>query len=212
MFIGVAGLIGAGKTTLTERLAKRLGYKTCFEPVDENPYLSDFYKDIARWTFPMQMFLLSQRYQQHLEVIWDPVHRNGGGVVQDRTIYEDTIFARSHHEDGLMDDRDYLTYTNHFNIMKRFLQYPDIILYLRISPEQAMERIRERARDVEKDIDISYIQRLYYGYEEFVEEMDRYTVVLTLDWSEFLPTKEVAERILGGAADNAKFLRSLRRI
>lgn len=212
MFIGISGLIGAGKSTLTQALSQELGYKTYYEPVKENPYLEDFYKDIERWTFPMQMFLLCKRFQQHQEVIWDPCHQQGSGVVQDRTIYEDTIFARMHYDDGLMNDRDYGTYIGHFNIMRRYLQYPDIILYLRVTPEVAMQRIQQRGRDAEKDIPMDYLQKLHEGYERFADEMARYTVVLPLDWTVYPPVSQVAALVREAAHDQRPFLRSIRRI
>lgn len=214
MFIGISGLIGVGKSTLTENLASHLGdkWKAVYEPVETNPYLEDFYKDISRWTFNMQMFLLAKRFQQHQEVIWNPVHREGGGVVQDRTIYEDTIFARMHRDDGLMDDRDWDTYISHFEVMKGFLRYPDVILYLRITPDEAMRRIKERGRAAEKGIEQQYIERLFEGYEDFAEEMRRYTVLVPLDWASFGTTEEVANIILQRAEHEHKFIRSLRRI
>jgi deoxyadenosine kinase len=239
MFVGVSGLIGAGKSTLTRQLALELNrraserahttpsglltpslvhhheaklWKAVYEPVEDNPYLEDFYLNIERWTFNMQMFLLAKRFQQHQEVIWDPCHRQGGGVVQDRTIYEDTIFARMHHEDGLMIGRDWETYITHFHVMQSFLRYPDVILYLRVSPEKALERIKQRARSEEQGkVPLDYLKGLFDGYEEFVEEMARYTTVVTVDWTEFRPVAEVADLIEAQAHD-AKYLRSLRRI
>lgn len=237
MFIGVSGLIGAGKSTLTRQLAEHLDrmehgkaaerttfmghtppvmmdrkWKAVFEPVEENPYLEDFYKDIPRWTFNMQMFLLAARFKQHQQVLWDPCHEKGGGVVQDRTIYEDTIFARMHYEDGMVDERDWNTYIDHFHVMQGFLRYPDVIVYLKVSPEVAMERINQRARGVEAGIPMDYLRKLHKGYEEFIEEMARYTVVVSIDWSTFWPVERVAEIIQQEVSDNQKFLRSLRRI
>lgn len=212
MFIGVSGLIGVGKTTFTEQLAGELGYNPVYEPVTDNPYLEDFYQDIPRWTFPMQMFLLAKRYQQHQEVIWNPCHQNGGGVVQDRTIYEDTIFAKMHHDEGMMDDRDYATYVGHFNIMRRFLQYPDLIVYLYIPPELALERVHQRGREVERGLDLEYLRNLHKGYERFAEEMGRYTVVVRLNWAEFDPIGEVAKYLMDKVDENREFLRSIRRI
>jgi len=213
MFIGVSGLIGVGKTSLTKVLAASLGYKPCFEPVEENPYLEDFYRDMNRWTFNMQLYLLAERFRLHQEVIWDPCHQTGGGIVQDRTIYEDTIFARMHREDGLMDERDYQVYINHFSIMRRYLVYPDMILYLRVKPEVAMARIKKRGRDAEVGIEMPYLERLFEGYEDFADEMKRYTVVLELDW-ENSPSQagELVEAIFSEQRRNRKFLRSLRRI
>jgi len=241
MFVGVAGLIGVGKSTLTTNLAGELGRRAQiakhdhpdrqqpypdnlarhdssilwgarYEPVEENPYLVDFYADIPRWTFNMQMFLLAARFEQHQEVLWDKRHRIGGGVVQDRTIYEDTIFARMHREDGLMSDRDWATYINHFHIMQGFLRYPDIILYLRVTPDVAMSRIKERGREAEGGMEMSYLERLFEGYEEFAEEMQRYTVVIPLDWNDYEPVGQVADKVADAAKREQKFLRSLRRI
>jgi len=223
MFIGVAGLIGVGKSTFTTKLTEHFQkeaeasgsgavWKARYEPVETNPYLEDFYKDIERWTFNMQMFLLAARFRQHQEVLWDPCHRTGGGIIQDRTIYEDTIFARMHNEDGLMTGRDWDTYIDHFYIMQGFLRYPDVIVYLRVSPDIALARIRERGREAEADMSIEYLERLYEGYEEFAEEMQRYTVVITLDWSDFQDIGKMAEHIVSTSDRRQKFLRSLRRI
>jgi deoxyadenosine/deoxycytidine kinase len=243
LFIGVGGIIGAGKSTFTSNLTAHLDrearlavkrefasstptkerlrtpdaqppqlWGAFYEPVETNPYLTDFYKDIARWTFNMQMFLLAARFRQHQEVLWDPRHRLGGGIVQDRTIYEDTIFARMHRDDGLMDDRDWNTYIEHFHIMQGFLRYPDVIVYLRVTPELALERICERGRPAEHGIPLDYLRRLHEGYEEFAQEMNRYTVVVTLDWTNYKPVEEVAAIVLAAVDRNQKFLRSLRRI
>lgn len=210
LFIGVAGLIGVGKSTLTTDLAEYLGYTPKYEPVEDNPYLADFYKDIPRWTFPMQMHLLSRRFRQHQEVIWSV--RRHGGVVQDRTIYEDTLFARMHFDDGMMDRRDYDTYISLFQDMQNFLKYPDVILYLRVTPEVAARRIHERDRTVEREIPLSYLRALFDMYERFAAEMDRYTILLTLDWSSYQPIEEVAALISETVDARSDFVRSLRRI
>lgn len=210
MFIGVAGLIGAGKSTLTTSLAEHLGYTPMYEPVEDNPYLVDFYDDIPRWTFPMQMHLLSRRFRQHQEVIWGL--RRQGGVVQDRTIYEDTLFARMHHIDGMMDDRDYETYTSLFQDMQNFLKYPDAIVYLRVAPEIAAQRIRERSRSMEREIPLSYLEGLNDQYEAFAKEMERYTVVVPVDWTDYQPTETVAQMILDAVGKDVGFVKSLRRI
>jgi len=206
-FIVVSGLIGAGKTTLTTQLADALGYTARFEPVASNPYLEDFYKDQARWSFPMQMFFLAQRFKAHQEIVW-----GGKPAILDRSIYEDTIFARMHYEEGTLDARDWETYISHFHVMQGFLRYPDVILYLNVSPEKALERINLRSRDAEAGLPLEYLQKLHKGYEEFVEEMARYTVVIDLDWAEYQPTWKVVERIQQETQTNQKFLRSLRRI
>jgi len=214
LFIGVAGIIGVGKTTFTKALAEHLGdhWSPVYEPVKTNPYLDDFYADISRWTFNMQMFLLAKRFEQHQEVLWNPCHKRGGGIVQDRTIYEDTIFARMHRDDGLMDDRDWETYISHFGIMQGFLRYPDVIVYLRVEPLIAMGRIKARGRDAEKGMEIGYLERLAEGYEEFAREMERYTVVIPVDWNNYGDVDRVAEEIEARVDREQKFIRSLRRI
>ena len=208
MFIGIAGIIGAGKTTLTRDLAEHLGYEAFYEPVKENVYLADFYEDMNRWGAMMQLYLLAKRFEQHQQIVW----RAGKGAVQDRTIYEDTIFARLLHEGGCIDDRDYDTYVGHFNVMKRFLLYPDVLIYLQVDPEISMKRIAERARSEEGGITMEYMEKLHQGYEGFASEMSRYTRVLTLDWNEYLETAEVARLAQEEMNDNREFLRDLKRI
>jgi deoxyadenosine kinase len=208
MFIGIAGIIGAGKTTLTRNLADHLGYEAFYEPVKENAYLADFYTDMNRWGAMMQLYLLFKRFEQHQKVVWS----SDKGAVQDRTIYEDTIFARMLHEDGLIDDRDYETYMGHFNIMKRFLLYPDILVYLQVDPEVSMKRIAERGRVVERGITIGYMEKLHLGYENFANEMSRYTRVLRLDWNDYQEPAEVARLVKEEMRTHLEFLRDLKRV
>ena len=208
MFIGIAGIIGAGKSTLAQSLADHLGYDTYNEPVDDNPYLDDFYADMNRWGAMMQIHLLFRRFEQHQQIVW----KKEKGAVQDRTIYEDTIFARMLHEAGFIDKRDYETYLGHFNIMKRFLVYPDILIYLRVSPETSMQRIQERGRNAEEGISFEYMEKLYHGYENFIEEMNHYTRVLILDWNQYEEPEEVARLIMQKADENREFIRDLKRI
>jgi deoxyadenosine kinase len=191
MFIGIAGIIGAGKSTLTRDLAAALGYEAFYEPVKENVYLADFYKDMNRWGAMMQIYLLAKRFEQHQRVVW----ASNPGAVQDRTIYEDTIFARMLHESGQIDARDYETYLSHFHIMKRFLVYPDLLVYLQVEPRTAMARIGQRGRVVERGITLEYLERLAEGYEQFASEMGRYTRVLVIDWNEYRPTSEVVRLV-----------------
>ena len=129
LFIGIAGLIGAGKTTLATALGKHLGLPVYYEPVADNEYLEDFYRDTAQYAFATQIYLLNRRFQQHQEIIW-----RGGGGVQDRTIYEDAIFAKTLVNLGLLDDRDYRTYLDLFRHMSNFMCRPNIIIYLDLSP------------------------------------------------------------------------------
>ena len=208
MFIGIAGIIGAGKTTLCQRLADHLGYEAFNEPGEDNPCLADFYADMGRWGGMMQIHLLFRRFEQHQRIVWNKEK----GAVQDRTIYEDTIFARLLHEAGFIDKRDYETYVGHFNVMKRFLVYPDVLIYLRVEPEVSMERVRERGRDEEGGITLEYMNNLHAGYELFASEMDSYTRVLTLDWNEYREPDEVARLVKEKAEENRAFLRDLKRI
>ncbi|MBI2933154.1 MAG: deoxynucleoside kinase [Planctomycetes bacterium] len=207
MFIGISGIIGAGKTTLTTQLAEHFGCRAYFEPVVENAYLADFYQDMKRWGAMMQLYLLAKRFEQHQQLVWC-----GEGAVQDRTIYEDTIFARMLRDAGLIDERDYATYISHFNIMKRFLVYPDVILYLRVEPERAMQRIAKRGRSMEQGITLEYLERLADGYEQYASEMNRWTRVLTLDWNAYGSTAEVARLVTDEISENLQFLRDLKRV
>jgi deoxyadenosine kinase len=145
MFIGIAGIIGAGKSTLAQSLADHLGYDTYNEPVDDNPYLDDFYADMNRWGAMMQIHLLFRRFEQHQQIVW----KKEKGAVQDRTIYEDTIFARMLHEAGFIDKRDYETYLGHFNIMKRFLVYPDISFTYESPPKPRCNESKNADEDAE---------------------------------------------------------------
>ena len=205
MFIGISGIIGAGKSTLAQDLAGRLGYKAYNEPVKDNPYLEDFYSDMNRWGAMMQIHLLFRRFEQHQQIVWN----SEKGAVQDRTIYEDTIFARMLHEAGFIDQRDYDTYQGHFNLMKRYLVYPNLLIYLRVDPETSLQRIAKRGRNAESGITLDYMQKLHDGYESFIEEMSRYTRVLTLDWNQFLELDEVVDRITEKAGEKRAFLRDL---
>ena len=155
----------------------------------------------------MQIHLLFRRFEQHQQIVWN----SDKGAVQDRTIYEDTIFARMPHEAGFINQRDYDTYLGHFKIMKRYLVYPDILIYLRVNPKTCLERIGERGRKAETAITLDYMENLNQGYEYFIDEMTRYTRVLTLDWNQYLEVEEVVQRISEMTADKRKFLRDLRK-
>lgn len=205
--IVVSGIIGAGKTTLTQQLSKQLGYEPFFECVETNPYLEDFYKNKKRHAFAMQMFLLTKRFRAYQNVLW-----GDKPAILDRSLFEDVLFAECLREEGAIDPRDWETYINHFDVMKSFIRYPDVIVYLRVTPELAMERVSLRARDAEKTMDLQYLKRLFEGYEEFVDDMQRYTTVLTLDWSTYQPATVVARNVQAALDTNQHFLRSLRRI
>lgn len=187
LFIGIAGLIGAGKSTLATALGQHLGLPVYYEPVADNEYLADFYRDTARYAFATQIYLLNRRFQQHQEIIW-----RGGGAVQDRTIYEDAVFAKMLVDLKLMDDRDYRTYLDLFKHMSNFMCRPNVIIYLDVSPEKSMERIKSRSRDVETGISLTYLQALHREYERFVSEISRTIPVIRVDWDQFRDAEEMA--------------------
>jgi deoxyadenosine/deoxycytidine kinase len=165
LFIAIAGNIGTGKSTLTERLAERFGWAAHFEPVSDNPYLADFYRDMKRWSFPLQIYFLNNRFQIHQEVTQSPK-----SAVQDRSIYEDAaIFARNLYEQGLMEERDYHCYLDLYETMSQYLTPPDLIIYLKKSLPKLKERIALRGRDFEKEIPDEYLLNLNRYYEDWME-------------------------------------------
>lgn len=190
LFIGIAGLIGAGKSTLATALGAHTGLPVYYEPVQDNEYLADFYKDTGKYAFSMQIYLLNRRFQQHQEIIW-----KGGGAVQDRTIYEDAIFAKTLLNLGLMDERDYRTYLDLFKHMSNFMCRPNIIIYLDIAPQTSYERIQMRSRDVESGISLEYLEMLYQEYEIFIEEIGRTIPVIRVPWEEFKTADDMAKMI-----------------
>ncbi len=190
LFIGIAGLIGAGKTTLATALGEHLQLPIYYEPVQDNEYLADFYQDIKRYAFQTQIYLLNRRFQQHQEIIW-----RGGGGVQDRTIYEDAVFAKTLVDQGLMEERDYRTYLQLFKHMSNFMCRPNVIIFLDLSPESSMERIKQRARDVETGISLEYLRGLHKAYQEFIQEISRTVPVIRVNWEEYRDVSEMAEMI-----------------
>jgi deoxyadenosine kinase len=205
IFIGIAGMIGAGKSTLATALGQHLGIDCYYEPVADNEYLSDFYRDTARYSFAMQVYLLNRRFQQHQEIIW-----RGKSAVQDRTIYEDSIFAKMLAKTGLMDERDYRTYVELFRNMSNFMCKPSVIVYLDVSPDSSAERIRMRSRDVESKIPLSYLEALHEGYQEFIANISRTIPVIRIDYERFATAEEMAEVIKREYMD-ASFLRQVTR-
>lgn len=176
-FLAIAGNIGVGKTELTSRLASELGWVAYYEPVIQNPYLDPFYKDMPRWSFHLQIYFLGERFKAQVEI-----GRSSLPFIQDRTIYEDAeIFARTLHDQGSMTDVDYENYTSLFHCMVDFLRKPDVILYLKASPETLMERIARRGRESEKSIGIDYIRRLSAAYDDWMVRARAYTEVLEID-------------------------------
>ena len=190
IFIGIAGMIGAGKSTLAAKLGEKLDLPVYYEPVADNEYLADFYRDTATYAFATQIYLLNRRFQQHQEIIW-----RGGGGVQDRTIYEDSVFAKMLVQLGLMDDRDYRTYLSLFRHMSNFMCRPNVIVYLDVKPERSMERISMRNRDVESGISLEYLTALYEEYAHFIEGISKTVPVIRVDYDRFRTVDEMAEVI-----------------
>ncbi len=201
LFIGIAGMIGAGKSTLAGALGEHLEIDVYYEPVQDNEYLEDFYRDTARYAFATQIYLLNRRFQQHQEIIW-----RGRSAVQDRTIYEDSIFAKMLAKTGLMDERDYRTYQQLFRHMSNFMCKPNLIVYLDVEPERSMERIQHRGRGMESGISLEYLKALYAGYEDFITDISKVIPVIRVDYDRFATADEMAQVIESEFLDHS-FLR-----
>ena len=166
MHIAVAGNIGVGKTTLTTLLAKNFNWEPHFESVDNNPYLDDFYTDMQRWAFNLQVYFLNSRFGQLKEI-----QASGKNIIQDRTIYEDAhIFAPNLHAMGLMTSRDFENYATLFDLMASFVEPPDLLIYLRASVPTLVKQIQARGREYESSIRIDYLTRLNERYEAWISE------------------------------------------
>ena len=164
LFIAVAGNIGAGKSSLTRLLAERFKWKPYYESVDDNPYLSDFYGDMNRWAFHLQIYFLANRFKSHKEIV-----ESGASVIQDRTIYEDAeIFARNLYEIGKMDERDYTNYVSLFHVMMEYLKPPDLLVYLKASVDTLTRQITKRGRGFEQSIQRSYLEQLNRHYDDWI--------------------------------------------
>lgn len=164
MHIAVSGNIGSGKTTLTEKLAKHYGWKAEFEAVENNPYLADFYEDMKRWSFHLQVYFLNSRFNQI-----NKIRQSAESVIQDRTIYEDAyIFAANLHKSNLISQRDYDNYLNLFHSMIEFVQAPDLLIYLKADIPKLVGQIEKRGRDYENAIRIDYLKNLNSHYEDWI--------------------------------------------
>ena len=190
VFIGISGMIGAGKTTLATALAKELNLPVHYEPVTDNVYLADFYKDMSKYAFPLQIYLLNKRFKQQQQIVW-----NGRGGVQDRTIYEDTVLAKMLAKSGHMSQRDYETYLSLFSNMSHFMKKPNIIVHLDVSPEQSMDRIKMRSRGCESGMSLDYLKALHQAYEEFISDISRVIPVIKVDYSKFPTAEQMAKAI-----------------
>ena len=164
MHVAIAGNIGSGKTTLTKMLAAHYGWTPKFEPVDFNPYLADYYEDMERWSFNLQIYFLNKRFKDILDI-----SKSDKVIIQDRTIYEDArIFSRNLHDMGLMSTRDYENYTDLFDLMMSLVGLPDLLIYLRSSIPNLIAQIQKRGREYEKSIRIDYLTGLNEKYEDWI--------------------------------------------
>jgi deoxyadenosine/deoxycytidine kinase len=176
-FLAIAGNIGVGKTELTNRLSTELGWLAYYEPVIQNPYLDPFYADMTRWSFHLQIYFLSERFKAQAQI-----GESALPFIQDRTIYEDCeIFAKTLYEQGSMTQVDYENYRSLFEVLVSFLRKPDLILYLKASPEALLERIASRGRPSEQGIGADYITRLNRAYDDWMERARADFEVLEID-------------------------------
>ncbi len=192
MYIAIAGNIGSGKTSLTDILAKRLGATAHFENV-ENPYISDFYEDMNRWSFHLQICFLGNRIDQSIKAL-----REGNNLIQDRTIYEDAyIFAKNLYEMGLMNTRDFETYMNVFRLSTGLIQKPDLLVYLKASVPTLINQIHRRGRSYEMSIDENYLARLNEKYNDWIDNIyEGKVLILDIDNCDFVNNPEDADRII----------------
>lgn len=192
--IAVAGNIGAGKTTLTELLSKHYKWIPQFEDVDHNPYLNDFYEDMPRWSFNLQVFFLNGRLNQLLEI-----YSGTETVIQDRTIYEDAhIFAPNLHDMGLMSKRDYNNYFQFFQTLKRMVQPPDLLIYLQASVPTLVGQIQKRGREYEENIRLDYLKRLNDLYNKWIDGYKEGSLlVVDVDKNKFPENEEDLGEIIG---------------
>lgn len=187
MHIAIAGNIGAGKTTLTKLLAKHYKWNTHYEDTEENPYLNDFYDDMQRWSFNLQIYFLNSRLNQIMQI-----RESNKTVIQDRTIYEDAyIFAPNLHAMGLMTTRDYENYIDLFDSMMRFVQPPELLIYLRGSIPTLVRQIQKRGRDYEESIRLDYLKRLNERYEAWITSYDKGNLlIIDIDNNNFFEDSE----------------------
>lgn len=191
--IAIAGNIGAGKTTLSKLLAKHFGWDVLYEDTSANPYLSDFYYDMLRWSFNLQIYFLNSRFQQIVKI-----QKGNKTVVQDRTIYEDAhIFAPNLHEMGLMPKRDFDNYFSLFEIMMSTIRPPDLLIYLKASIPTLVNHIQLRGRDYEGNMSLDYLKKLNQRYEQWIEQFNHSPViVINTDELDFIGNKEHLGKVI----------------
>lgn len=187
MHIAISGNIGAGKTTLTGLLAKHYKMEPHYEDTNDNPYLNDFYSNMERWSFNLQVYFLNSRFRQIADF-----RQNNRDIIQDRTIYEDAhIFAPNLHAMGLMSFRDYANYSSLFALMEKFVQPPDLLIYLRTSISTLVKQIHKRGREYESSISIDYLSRLNERYETWIQSYDKgKLLIIDTDTTNFVESKE----------------------
>ena len=191
MYIAIAGNIGSGKTTLTKMLSKHYGWKQYLEPVAENPYIDDYYKDISRWALNMEVFYLKQRFKNLLEI-----QHSKETVIQDRTIFEDAcIFAPNLHGQGYMSDRDFENYSDLFDTMMTLVKLPDLMIYIRSTVPNLISQIGKRGRECEQTIRIDYLTGLNERYEEWIKNYKGRLIIVDGDTQKFESDTEAFRKI-----------------
>ena len=191
MHIAIAVNIGSGKTTLTRMLAARYGWTPKYESVDFNPYLSDFYEDMSRWSFNLQIYFLNKRFKDVVEI-----SKTDDVIIQDRTIYEDArIFAPNLHDMGLMSSRDFETYSDLFDLMMSLVKMPDLLIYLKSSIPNLVSQIQKRGREYEKTIRIDYLTGLNNKYENWIKDYKGHLLVIDADRYKFGNKEEDFEAV-----------------
>jgi len=191
-FIAIAGNIGAGKSSLTGLLAKHFNWKAFYESADDNPYLADFYNDMRRWSFNLQVYFLSSRFRHQKEML-----EQASSFIQDRTIYEDVeVFAKNLHNMGLMIDRDFENYQSLFREMTSYLKPPTLLIYIRAQVPTLVQQIQQRGRDYEKTIRIEYLEHLNQLYEEWIERYPHEKLIIDTDDLDFVNSKEDLGKII----------------
>ena len=191
MHIAIAGNIGCGKTTLTKMLASRYNWTPRFEPVDNNPYLEDYYQDMSRWSFHLQVYFLAKRFKEVVEI-----SKSDEVIIQDRTIFEDAcIFAPNLHDMGLMSDRDYANYSDLFYTMISLVRLPDLMIYIRSSVSNLLQHIQKRGRSYEQSMRMDYLKGLNDRYEEWVAGYKGHLIIVDGDNWKFEQEPEDFQRI-----------------
>lgn len=191
-YIAIAGNIGAGKSSLTGLLAKHFNWEAFYESVDDNPYLQDFYEDMRRWSFNLQIYFLSSRFRHQKEMLNDDVN-----LIQDRTIYEDVeIFAKNLHQMNLMSDRDFANYEALFEEMSYYLRPPDLLIYLRAQVPTLVKQIQQRGRDYENTIRIEYLERLNKLYEDWIDRYPHQKLIIDTDDLDFVSNQEDLGKVI----------------